>query len=199
VAPRYATPRAFRDALEARIQTAARAASMDVTRVRQSRIFERFVARLTAHLGERVVVKGGVVLELRLAGARSTRDVDLRVSGSPEALLAELRLAGQLDLGDFLMFDVTPDPRNPTIDTEGMIYEGRRFRVQAMLAQKVYGDQFGVDAAFGDRMMAPPEVIEGSDFFAFAGLPRSASTRARCTSPRSSTRSRCRAPARTPA
>ncbi len=71
------------------------------------------------------------------------------------------------------MFEVGVDPRGPTIDGEGMVYEGRRYRVQAQLAGKPYGHPFGVDAAFGDVLVGVPELIEGSDLLAFAGVPRS--------------------------
>jgi hypothetical protein len=102
--------------------------------------------------------------------ARATRDVDLTLHGRPDDLLVELRLAGQIDLGDFLTFDVTPDPKHPTIEGEGIVYEGQRFRAQARLASKVYGDLFGLDIAFGDRMLVPPELRTSDDFFDFAGL-----------------------------
>jgi hypothetical protein len=39
-------------------------------------VFERFLARVFAVLGNQVVAKSGVVLELRLARARTTQDVD---------------------------------------------------------------------------------------------------------------------------
>ncbi len=141
-------------------------------RFRQVLVFDRFLARLFAHFGERAVAKGGVVLELRLERARTTRDVDVRLSGPSDALLAELRRLGRLDLGDFLTFLVEPDPEHPRIEGEGMVYEGLRFRVQAQLAGKVYAGRFGLDVGFGDVMTAAPEVIEGTDFLDFAGAPR---------------------------
>ena len=45
--------------------------------------------------GDRAVAKGGVVLELRLERARTTRDVDIHLRGSSDGLLAELRGAGK--------------------------------------------------------------------------------------------------------
>jgi hypothetical protein len=47
------------------------------------------------------VLKGGLVLELRLERARTTKDVDVRLAGSSVDLLARLRAAGGVDLGDF--------------------------------------------------------------------------------------------------
>ena len=54
-----------------------------------------------------MVVGGEIVLaaieerELRLERARTTKDVDLRVVGSPDAILAKLQEAARRDLADF--------------------------------------------------------------------------------------------------
>lgn len=53
-----------------------------------------------------------------------------------------------------------------------MIYEGLRFRVQAMLAGTIYAGPFGLDVGFGDVLTEPPETVDGSDFLSFAGVPR---------------------------
>ncbi|KYF80586.1 hypothetical protein BE20_11190 [Sorangium cellulosum] len=82
---------------------------MLVVRVRQIAVFKRFTARRVSAFGSRVVLKGGFALELRLHGARATRDMDLRVSGDPGALLTELHAAGRMDLGDFMTFEIRRD------------------------------------------------------------------------------------------
>jgi hypothetical protein len=165
----YSTPEAFRQALEQRIRRAAQAAGRDMGRLRQLLVFDRFLARLCSTLGDRVIVKGGLILELRLDRARTTKDVDLRMTGDPEMTLAALREAGQLDLGDFLSFVVEPDRHHPTIQGEGMVYDGQRFRAEARLAGNIYGNSFGIDVGYADVLTAEPEVIDGSSFFAFVG------------------------------
>jgi hypothetical protein len=165
----YASPEAFKQATERRIRTAAGASGMG--RFRQVLVFDRFLARMFAHFGDRAIAKGGVVLELRLERARTTRDVDVRLSGPSNMLLGELEAVGRLDLGDFLTFAVEPDRDHPTIEGDGMVYDGRRFRVQTMLAGKVYAGPFGLDVGFGDILTEPPEVVDGSDFLSFAGVP----------------------------
>lgn len=115
----YASPEAFRQALEQRVRAAAGASGMG--RFRQLLVFDRFLARIFEHFGERAIAKGGVVLELRVERARTTRDVDVRLTGTTEALLVELQRAGRLDLGDFLTFLVEPDQAHPTIDNDGMV------------------------------------------------------------------------------
>ncbi len=128
---------------------------------------------MVAQFGDRAVVKGGIALQLRMESARTTRDVDLRMSGDSSRLIYELRQAGQLLLDrDFLTFTVEPDPRHPTIEGEGVLYEGQRFRVEASLAGKIYGSRFGLDVGFGDLMTHPPEIVSGSDLSAFAEIPR---------------------------
>jgi hypothetical protein len=166
----YATPEAFRQALEQRVRLAAGAGGMG--RFRQVLVFDRFLARVFQHFGDRAVAKGGVALELRLERARTTRDVDIHLRGPSEGLLAELQRAGRLDLGDFLGFLVEPDRSHPLIEGDGMVYEGLRFRVQGQLAGKLYGMPFGLDVGFGDVLTELPEMIDGSDFLAFVGAPR---------------------------
>jgi hypothetical protein len=168
---RYASPIAFKAALEDRLRRRAPETEEDVGRLRQRSVFERFLARAVAHLGDRVIVKGGIALQLRIEDARSTRDLDLRMSGDPSHVLDQLRRAGQLALdGDFLTFSVEPDPKHPTIEGDGVAYVGQRFRVEATLAGKTYGSRFGVDVGFGDRMTCPPEILLSSDLFLFAGI-----------------------------
>jgi hypothetical protein len=75
-------------------------------------------------------LKGGVSLELRIARARATRDIDLRWMGSSEDLLTKLRAATTSDCGDFLQFEVNEDLEHPEIDNDGAIHGGRRFKVE---------------------------------------------------------------------
>jgi len=69
-----------------------------------------------------------------------------------------------------MQFEVDVDPRRPEIHVEDMAYQGLRFRVQAHLADKIYGGRFRVDVAFAEPMHGQPEEIEGSSFLEFAGV-----------------------------
>ncbi len=169
---KYAKPEDFKQALENHLKKHAVTASVDVARMRQRWVFERFLARLALHFGDKMILKGGVALALRHPGARFTHDVDLRLSGDQDRLAVELSAAGKLRADeDFLSLTVEPDPKHPTIEAEGLKYGGQRFRVEAALAGKVYGARFGLDVVFGDTMAAPAEIILGSDLFAFASVP----------------------------
>jgi hypothetical protein len=118
-----------------------------------------------------VVLKGGLVMELRLERARTTRDIDLRVTVDEAGLLDRLREAARLAMGDHLAFEVARDADHPTIDADGLRYEGRRFRVTASLAGRRYGDVFGVDIAIGEPIVGTPQPIDGNDLLTFVGLP----------------------------
>jgi len=165
----YPSPEAFKQALEHRLR---RASTLDspLPRRRQRLVFDRFLARLTAVVGHAAILKGGLALELRLDGARSTNDIDLRVVGSPHDVLAVLQQAGRSDLGDYMTFEVTPDDNHPELRTEGMQYVGFRFRVECRLAGKLYGQRFGIDVAFGDPILGEPDEVTARDVLAFAGI-----------------------------
>ena len=165
----YASPIAFKQALEDRLR-ASSSSGFELARRRQLLVFDRFLARITHVLGSAALLKGGLVLELRLARARTTKDIDLRVMGQPERALERLQEAARLDIGDFLTFEVGPDAGQLDIRNEGLQYEGMRFRAECRLAGKLYGRRFGVDVAFGDPIVGEPETITAADVLGFAGI-----------------------------
>lgn len=89
---RYRTPRAFEQALKAKLKERIADRGGDFNRLLQTLLFERFLARVYEALGEAAVVKGGLAMELRLMKARTTRDVDLRVEGRLDDLVHRIRL-----------------------------------------------------------------------------------------------------------
>ncbi len=165
----YASPQAFKQALEQHLKTAS-SSGVDFARRRQLLVFDRFLARVMAVLGDAALLKGGLVLEFRLERARATKDIDLRLIGSPGSVLANLREAGRLDLTDFMTFEVAPDTEHPQMQNDGMRYEGLRFRTECRLAGKLYGQPFGVDVAFADPILGEPEIVTAEDTLAFAGV-----------------------------
>lgn len=166
---RYATVLAFKQALERRLK-ASSTSGTTFARRRQLLVFERFLARVDRIAGEAVILKGGLVLELRLTRARATKDVDLRMMGSLSAVLARLQEAGRLDLGDHMSFEVRPDDEHPEMLNEGMRYEGFRYRAECRLAGKIYGRPFGVDVAFGDPIVGEPDLFLAEDVLGFVGI-----------------------------
>jgi len=165
----YVSPEPFKQALEQRLKSSSKS-GVDFARRRQLLVFDRFLARVVATVGEAATLKGGLVLELRLERARTTKDVDLRMVGSPDELLAKLQQAGRLDLGDFMTFEIVPDDEHPGMLNDAVQYDGLRFRAECKLAGKIYGQPFGVDVAFGDPLIGPPDVVVADDVLAFAGI-----------------------------
>ena len=166
----YSSPEAFKQALEQRLRASAKTGSL-FARKRQLLVFDRFLARIAVVLGEAATLKGGLVLELRLERARTTKDVDLRMMGSPTNVLPRLQEAARRDLSDFMTFEVGPDADHPKIQGDGIQYEGLRFRAECRLAGKLYGQPFGVDVAFGDPIIGEPDIVVAEDVLAFAGIP----------------------------
>jgi len=74
----YETAAAFKEAVEHRLRDRT-PKNVSVARTRQLLVFDRFLARLVIELGTSVTLKGGVALELRIARARTTKDIDLRL------------------------------------------------------------------------------------------------------------------------
>ncbi len=164
----YASPLAFKTALETRLRE--RHGGPGVARGRQLLIFDRFLARVMTVLGDAAVLKGGLVLELRLERARTTKDIDLRMMGSPDTALAHLQTAARLDLGDFLGFEIGPDPNHPAMLNDGIRYEGMRFRAVCSLAGKAYGRPFGVDVVFAEPLFGEPDMATAEDLLDFIGV-----------------------------
>jgi len=166
---RYATPLAFKQALEQRLRSSS-TTGVDFARRRQLLVFDRFLARVALVVGDAVTLKGGLVLEMRLGKARTTKDIDLRMTGSSGDALDRLQAAGRLDLGDHMLFEVQPDADTPEIRNAGMKYDGYRYRAECRLAGAIYSRPFGVDVAFGDPLVGKPDLAVADDLLGFAGI-----------------------------
>lgn len=111
----YATAMAFRRALEDRLKQMAKAEKFDFQRLMREVAFDRLLARLFTREDAPWLLKGGYAMELRLKGARATKDLDLALrqtlgsSGGgklDQAILAALRAAAAAELNDFFTFEV---------------------------------------------------------------------------------------------
>jgi hypothetical protein len=102
----YATARAFRAALETRLNERARRDGVDLHRLRRQVAFDRLLARMfdpSQPARDAWVLKGGYALEMRFHMARSTKDLDLTVrtrAGDSISLRERLQLAASIDLPD---------------------------------------------------------------------------------------------------
>jgi hypothetical protein len=109
------------------------------------------------------------VLELRLTRARTTKDVDVRFAGASDSMLPRLQHAGQLNLSDYMTFEVRMS-KHPEIQAEEAKYGGKRFDVTCKIAGLRYGAPFGLDVGIGDPMIRSPEVVTMPDRLDFIGV-----------------------------
>ena len=165
---RYSSAVDFKQALEERLRRDA--TGPEIPRRRQLLAFQRLLARVLPGLGRNVVLKGGLALEVRLGGARTTGDIDLVLFGTEDALLERLQALGQLDLGDFMTFEIQPKKTTPDVAGDGVLYGGKRFRVECRLAGKLFGNPFGLDIMFGGHMLGDGTAVQGADYLGFAGI-----------------------------
>ena len=113
-------------------------------------------------------------MELRIRAARTTRDIDLALRKSAatpnewnvEVVTAMLRQAAAINLPDGFEFIIG----EAALDLDAAPYGGARFTVRAQMAGRQFA-QFHVDGSPGDVLREPYELLEGRDWFGFAGLP----------------------------
>lgn len=165
---------AFRQALEARLNDRAKCEGLDVQRLRRQVAFDRLLSRLFSGGCADWALKGGYAMELRIARARTTRDIDLalrrHIPADGESLnlqmMEMLQTAAAMDNGDFFAFTVG----EPTMDVDGAPYGGARFPVECRMAGRAFV-RFHVDVGAGDPVIEPLEEVRGLPWLDFAGIP----------------------------
>lgn len=173
----YATPVAFRRALEDRLLQLQRKERQDMQRLRRQVAFDRLLARLFRTENSPWILKGGYAMELRLPMARTTRDIDLGVrinperktAWSPTAIQRQLQTAAGLDLKDHFTYQIGA----ATADLDGPPYGGARYPVEAQMAERTFA-KFHLDVSSGDVLREPYVQLQGRDWLAFAGIYRTA-------------------------
>jgi hypothetical protein len=161
---RYATPEAFRAALEDRLKDAQNE-TVGLSRLRKRVAFERLLARLTAQAAGEWVLKGGFALELRLDElSRSTKDMDVDWSLGEEDATERLLDAADLDVGD--MFEFRLQRADPDEELDG---GGQRWRATALLDGREF-ERILIDVTFAAEPIFEPDTVMSFGLLAFAGL-----------------------------
>lgn len=155
----YQTPKAMKDALEARVRNAAKRKKITIEYQRLLVNFDRLIARLHKIFEDKFLLKGALALRARASFDRTTKDLDVLAQGNPDDLIKLLKRAGNLDLNDHFRFEISLDRKHPDILGEGAVYGGKRFKVQAYLVGRPYGIPFGVDVAVGPLVFGEPELL----------------------------------------
>jgi hypothetical protein len=169
----YATAKAFRTALEDRLNKTAGAEKIQVNRLRRQVAFDRLLARLFRTAPAPWVLKGGYALELRFRTARATIDIDLtvqRVAAATEddanqIVRDMLQNAASFRLGDWFEYTIGA----PAKDLDAAPYGGARYPVETWMDGRIFA-RFHLDAGIGDAVIQPVEIIECRDWLAFAGI-----------------------------
>jgi len=171
----YASPTAFRRALEDRLKQKARNEGLDFQRLMREVSFDRLLARLFARKDAAWILKGGYALELRMKEARATKDIDLALRhslGTQEdvplkaAILKVLAESAARDLGDFFLFNIG----EAMLDLDAAPYGGARFPVEALVDDRTFV-RFHLDVGAGDVVLAPFDMTHAHDWLEFAGIP----------------------------
>lgn len=175
---KYATPTAFRRALEDRLKQKAKKEELDLQRLMREVAFDRLLARLFAKKDAAWILKGGYALELRMKEARATKDIDLALRHSlgteknlplKTMILEALAESVARDLGDFFSFNIG----EAMLDLDAAPYGGARFPVEARLDGRTFV-RFHLDVGAGDVVLAPFDTTQAHDWLAFAGIPGAA-------------------------
>lgn len=162
----------FRKSLEARLQGLATKTGVDLQRLRRKVAFDRFLARIFSQEKPGFYLKGGYAMELRIAHARATKDIDLtsvlRAKNESELLSAlilnDLRLLARQDLNDHFIYEVG----EAQIDLENAPYGGSRYPVAALLDKKIFV-RFHLDVG-ADFLLDQVETIQGNNWLEFCAI-----------------------------
>jgi len=138
----FKTPTDFRRSLETRLKSFAVKTGQDLQRIRRKVAFERLLARIFHSESSGFVLKGGYAMELRLATARATKDIDLtclhRVEASDIAIgkiiAQELREIANKDLADYFTFEIG----EAQMDLDNAPYGGARYSVASFLDKRLF-------------------------------------------------------------
>lgn len=162
----------FRKSLEARLQSLALKTGIDLQRIRRQVAFDRFLARIFSQEHPSFYLKGGYAMELRIANARATKDIDLtcirRIRNETELLseliLSDLRNLVQQDLDDYFLYQVGA----AQLDLENAPYGGARYPVSALIDKKLFV-RFQLDVG-ADFLLDQIETIQGTDWLEFCAI-----------------------------
>jgi len=163
---KYASPGAFRQALEQRLKSISLVDGTDFQRLCRQVAFDRFLARVIRIPAEDWVLKGGYAMELRFVTARSTRDLDFTLrAGDTESALEHLQRSGSLDVDDFFSFRVG----EAMLDPDAAPYGGARYPVESRIDGRTFV-RFHVDVGIGDVILDPVETMITRGWLDFAEI-----------------------------
>lgn len=168
----FKTAADFRKNLEANLRTHSVKTGEDIHRLRRKVAFERFLARISTQEPCSFFLKGGYAMELRIAQARATKDMDLtcfrRVKDGKEPMsdliLQDLQTLARINLNDYFIFRIG----QPQSDIENAPYGGSRHSVTADIDNRPFVE-FHLDVG-GDFLFEPIEKVLGTNWLGFCDI-----------------------------
>lgn len=150
----FATPAAFRAAVEAKLRQRARQLGIPAYVLRRQAGLERLAVRLTSVAPGRCAIKGGFALETRLgARARASVDLDADHLAGGGAARADLQRAAVAEVGDHFGFALTGTEEI----RDGGLGLAVRYRLESSLAGRLFEPlQVDVSVAAPDPWDAQP-------------------------------------------
>lgn len=155
--PSRKSPQGFKRAVEDRLRQEAKLNGQTLDRLLHVFVMGRFAARILERYPHQVLIKGGYALEIRLNQeqyrARTTKDLDISLYLPANTALELLQEVGQLDLKDFMNFQVS---QGSDLTLSGNEYGGTRFAIECLWAGTSCR-RFGLDVAFGEPQLQPEQ------------------------------------------
>lgn len=150
----FATPAAFRAAVEARLRERGRRLGAPAYIVRRQAALERLIVRLTRVAPNRWALKGGLALETRLGErARVSVDFDADHAHGAEAARADLQRAAIEDVGDHFGFAIVGSEEL----REAGVGLAVRYKLESSIAERAFEPlQVDVTVAAPDPWDAQP-------------------------------------------
>jgi hypothetical protein len=171
-ARKFKDAEAFRTALESRLENISSKEGADVMRLRRQFTFDRFLCRVFHDKTDTIMLKGGYAIELRVAMARTTKDIDLCMkkmrgaSPAPQKMYSFFQDKASLQLADFMEFTISPPSRHLT----NAVYGGCRFSIDAEMSNRLF-TRFTLDVSIGDGWIDVQDTLQPRDWLSFAGIP----------------------------
>jgi len=162
----------FHKHLESTLQAHSIKTGEERTRLRRKVAFDRLLARIASQEPPSFFLKGGYAMELRIAQARATTDMDLtclkRVENAKDSMsaliLQELQTIARIDLHDHFVYRIGM----PESDIENAPYGGSRHTVFSLIGNRPFVE-FDLDVG-GDFLIGSIEKVQGANWLEFCGI-----------------------------
>ena len=162
----------FRKNLELNLKKHSIQTGENIHRLRRKVAFDRLLARIFSKERSSFFLKGGYAMELRIARARATKDMDLtylgRISDSKEPMseliMQELQTLARVNLNDHFIYQIG----QPQSDIENAPYGGSRHIISTVVANRPF-IKFDLDVG-ADFLIDQTEKFQGTNWLEFCDI-----------------------------